>query len=327
MHRAFFQLFATVAALACLFVQPSFAQDYRSRTVGGPGGDPFEWRCPRGSYLVGLQARSGEWVDAIGALCARWDHERSAFLRSPFESAGAFMLRGGPGGARGETRCDDVSAITHLIVEEANNEWSSVSLLVPVCAQAQDTSRRTRRSGARQFGRGIADRAQDNDDPNIGTSAQPYYDMGRMPQCRQGDLAVGIFGGAGNLLDSIGLICAPAPRFIIMMPPINTGPSPADAVREPPSVALGAPRCRSGFVWREASQSDYVCVTPESRARVHQENAVAASRVNPQGAYGPNTCIAGFVWREAFQGDLVCVTPEVRDLVRQENATAPSRTL
>jgi hypothetical protein len=84
--------------------------------------------------------------------------------------------------------------------------------------------------------------------------------------------------------------------------------------------------CKSGFVWREARASDLVCVTPESRARVAQENRTASSRIQPGGgASGPFTCLSGFVWREAFEGDLVCVTPEVRTLVQEENRVAASR--
>jgi hypothetical protein len=92
-------------------------------------------------------------------------------------------------------------------------------------------------------------------------------------------------------------------------------------------VALAQkPTCKSGFVWRGARPDDLVCVTPESRARVAEENRTASSRIHPGGgASGPFTCLSGFVWREAFEGDLVCVTPEVRTLVREENQQAASR--
>lgn len=108
------------------------------------------------------------------------------------------------------------------------------------------------------------------------------------------------------------------PPPIVRTPPLQTQPAPTQT--------SGPRACRSGFVWREARPSDFVCVTPESRARVRQENATASQRVNPQGAYGPNTCISGYVWREAYSGDPVCVTPEVRTRVREENALAASRT-
>jgi hypothetical protein len=83
--------------------------------------------------------------------------------------------------------------------------------------------------------------------------------------------------------------------------------------------------CKSGFVWREARPSDHVCVTPDSRRRVAQENRTAASRRDPNGAYGPASCKQGFVWREAFESDTVCVTPEVRAEVSEENRVAATR--
>lgn len=339
MRRYIFGLLAIAAASACLFVQPASAADYRTPAVGGDGGAPFTMRCAQGDYLVGVRVRSGDWVDAIAPLCANWQGGDPAFL--PWDAG---PMRGGGGGGVADFYCDRSSVITGMIAEPAPNQWSSVAMMDPWCAPASNPTRRSAGTGPEHFGKGIADRRIEAEtDPNVGTSVSITYDMSRMPICRSGDVAVGIYGAAGNYLDRIGLICAPAPRVIIMMPPINTGPSPGDIVheappihtgpnpgdivREPPSVLINAPRCRSGFVWREASPSDYVCVTPESRDRVRRENAVASTRVNPQGAYGPNTCIGGFVWREAYQGDVVCVTPEVRDTVRQENATAASRTL
>ena len=82
--------------------------------------------------------------------------------------------------------------------------------------------------------------------------------------------------------------------------------------------------CASGYVWREARSTDHVCVTPESRTLVKQENGGARERWTA-GAYGPHTCKQGYVWREAFKGDDVCVTPERRDQVREENRVAKSR--
>jgi hypothetical protein len=90
------------------------------------------------------------------------------------------------------------------------------------------------------------------------------------------------------------------------------------------SMAQADDTCASGYVWREARPGDHVCVTPESRGIVRQENSRAPQRWTA-GAYGPHTCIQGYVWREAFEGDDVCVTPERRDQVREENRVANSR--
>lgn len=122
---------------------------------------------------------------------------------------------------------------------------------------------------------------------------------------------------------------APASPPIIFIPP-PAPITPGDAGRTPvfmPQVLSNVGRCKSGYVWRETTREDRVCVTPESRERARLENSTASLRVDPTGAYGPNTCKAGFVWREAFSGDVVCVTPEVRSLVREENAQASMRRL
>jgi hypothetical protein len=107
----------------------------------------------------------------------------------------------------------------------------------------------------------------------------------------------------------------------------------------PPSAALslvikgragalpyGPDTCKQGFVWREVTPSDHVCVTPQTRDEVRRDNAQAAARRQPGGgAYGPNTCRQGFVWREAVAGDHVCVVPAVRDKARRDNALAAQR--
>jgi hypothetical protein len=43
--------------------------------------------------------------------------------------------------------------------------------------------------------------------------------------------------------------------------------------------AYGPDTCRLGFVWREASPEDHVCVKPEIRARTLRENETASTRV------------------------------------------------
>ncbi|MCB9994240.1 MAG: SH3 domain-containing protein [Hyphomicrobiaceae bacterium] len=90
------------------------------------------------------------------------------------------------------------------------------------------------------------------------------------------------------------------------------------------NLPYGPDTCKQGYVWREAHPQDHVCVTPQSRTLVAQENANAGLYVDPNGAYGPNSCKQGFVWREAYQGDVVCVTPQRRADVHQENLDADS---
>jgi hypothetical protein len=87
-----------------------------------------------------------------------------------------------------------------------------------------------------------------------------------------------------------------------------------------------AVRCLQGFVWREATPDDKVCVPPDVRTRTRNENAQAASRRQPGGGpFGPDTCRQGFVWREAVPNDHVCVTPDIRTQARADNAQAGAR--
>jgi hypothetical protein len=84
--------------------------------------------------------------------------------------------------------------------------------------------------------------------------------------------------------------------------------------------------CRQGYVWREARQGDYVCVTPQVRAQTVYDNQQAPYRYEPYGGpYGPDTCRQGYVWRDAFAQDHVCVTPQTRTQAAYDNQQAPYR--
>ena len=87
----------------------------------------------------------------------------------------------------------------------------------------------------------------------------------------------------------------------------------------------GIDQCLSGYVWREASPSDRVCVTEAVRAQAAQDNAQAASRRDPAGPWGPDGCQFGYVWREAFPNDHVCVPVLLRAAAARDNAEAASR--
>jgi hypothetical protein len=84
--------------------------------------------------------------------------------------------------------------------------------------------------------------------------------------------------------------------------------------------------CLDGYVWRQATPRDRVCVTPAVRAATARDNALAASRrATTPGAFGPDLCAPGYVWREALPGDQVCVTPVTWQQVHDDNLTAGAR--
>ena len=84
--------------------------------------------------------------------------------------------------------------------------------------------------------------------------------------------------------------------------------------------------CLDGYVWRQATPRDHVCVTPEVRAQTARDNALAPTRIGAtSGTFGPDLCVAGFVWRAALPGDRVCVTPATWQQVHDDNLMAGAR--
>jgi hypothetical protein len=84
--------------------------------------------------------------------------------------------------------------------------------------------------------------------------------------------------------------------------------------------------CLDGYVWRQATPRDHVCVTPEVRAQTAQDNRLAPSRASATSTtFSPDLCGPGYVWREAVPGDHVCVTPATWQQVHDDNRTAGAR--
>jgi hypothetical protein len=306
------------------------ADDLQSVATGGPGGATYSDRCAPGEYLVGLSVHSGNWVDAVAAVCAPWVRGAGAF-----GSRSTRALRGGPGGNPGQFRCDPQSAIVKLFAVEAENQQHTVGLLAPRCATALKPDKQTKPATSEtDFGSTLQQRQPQVDANGVGTSVTVDYDESKMPHCPSGKVAVGIYGGAGTYLDRIGLICDGPPisaGSVLHQPPSerrfpSAPPDRTSGSVTRPASSLGL-RCKDGFVWREAAAKDLVCVTPRERELANAENTIASELVDPKGPYGPASCKSGFVWRDAFSDDRVCVTPERRDAVQQENQLGPSRTV
>lgn len=118
-------------------------------------------------------------------------------------------------------------------------------------------------------------------------------------------------------------------RRISVFPALSSLLLLASAVLAPAAQAAGdygPDTCLDGWVWREASASDHVCVTGATRSQTANDNALAAPRRAPNGGpYGPDTCLQGYVWREASTGDHVCVTGATRSHTWADNAQASAR--
>jgi len=108
---------------------------------------------------------------------------------------------------------------------------------------------------------------------------------------------------------------------------ISIGVGSIDSASSTATVTLtGTDYCVQGYVWREATPGDHVCVTPQARAQAAADNGQAGAHRAPNGgAYGPDTCLSGYVWREATPGDHVCVTPQTRAQASADNRQAAPR--
>jgi len=85
-------------------------------------------------------------------------------------------------------------------------------------------------------------------------------------------------------------------------------------------------QCIAGYVWREATPDDHVCVTKQTHEQTVEDNMLAGSRRDPKGGpYGADTCLEGFVWRAVFDGDHVCVTKATRAQVLLDDRDGPDR--
>jgi serine/threonine protein kinase len=98
----------------------------------------------------------------------------------------------------------------------------------------------------------------------------------------------------------------------------------SSASSDPASASQTSNGCTKGYVWREATPEDRICVTPQVRQQVAFDNSQVEDR-RSAAAYDPETCVDGYVWREATPDDRVCVTPQVRQQTLQDNAQAQSR--
>lgn len=191
------------------------------QTYGGSGGNPFWDECPRGSYLVGLNGRAGEWVDRLATVCAPWLWDKQTFgtptvgryhgdstggekrdklcwgfgNNSAIRSWQVTRLRGDPGGA-------SYKFVRYIRV-------SCTTLTSPI-ANLKFT-----------FAGPITEDQGSTDFSTLGTNRPdaPLYTA-----CPTGEIAIGIHGTSGLFLDSIGLLCGPSPAKFVVPPAATANP-------------------------------------------------------------------------------------------------------
>ena len=158
----------------------------RTDTFGGPGGGPFELACPDGSFMTGVRARSGAWLDALSPVCSRW--VRSSETLGEIDNQ---PFTGGGGGGESFIRCAGRrGVIVGFQMKQADNSDASIGNLNVDCGDYKQPSEFWNKLG------GSAD--------YLGESARG---KGVERRCGWGLVAAGIYGKSGAFIDRLGLLC------------------------------------------------------------------------------------------------------------------------
>jgi hypothetical protein len=194
------------------------AVDWYGQVVGGTKGGNFSARCDQGEYLVGIEARIGDWFDAIRPLCARPGNAPVRRFQTQF---------GGDGGAPRSITCPPESPVITYLEVIANGAKTVIvdHLQVRCGALAANQVPLDKRppllmlSGCAEEEIAYAVCGTGKGRPNLRRGAT---------ECPVGTLGVGLYGRYGIWLDALGLVCgelpaAPAPQI----PPVSGTPMPA----------------------------------------------------------------------------------------------------
>jgi hypothetical protein len=214
------------------------AGEWSSPVLGGGGGDPFSARCEPGEYLIGLDARVGDDLDQVGAVCAKVKHDGTRKERSASRGGG-----GGGGGSPQRLVCpDDAPFVRSLAVDVEGVDGMMVNGASVECGPlAGPLPRRVAgynllsASGPIHRGGG-----------GIGISDVDWDDATYV--CPDAMAPVGVHGRAGAMVDALGLMCAtietPPPPSPVAEQKLRKGverdavtaPAPEPAAPPPPSA-------------------------------------------------------------------------------------------
>jgi len=173
--------------------------------IGGlnPGGNYLRFECQKGSYLVGLKGRRGDWVDRIAAVCAPWLPAEQTFGRT---SVGSFFGTS-EGGRETSTVCwgsgvrnRAVQSWTYLFEFLRTTKQYVLSFIQAHCVSLSPSAD----TGILVFGPRSAKYQQ---------MQGPYEGPPPNQACPAGEIAVGIHVRAGLFIYAIGLICGPPPSL------------------------------------------------------------------------------------------------------------------
>jgi len=225
---------AWLSGMAMIFVIAAQAQtDAYLPPIGGNGGGQFNARCAQGQFLVGLELRTGDDVDAVRPLCA------ISYGGSEVGPTQRYPQRfGGDGGGRTvSVLCPAAFPLVTALYVQYEGATIVVNKIHLFCGNTV----------ANQVPSDVPGAVFDGPDnhPEGGPFASFIVVGENSQRCRTGSAAVGINGRSGKWLDAVGLICGTTPQ------PMSS------IVREPNSISsFGSPKGSDRPVYIYAVDTD-----------------------------------------------------------------------
>jgi hypothetical protein len=191
-----FNTIASITALVLGGATPVSAQETFTAPFGGDGGQQFIARCPPNTFVTGVEARTGAYVNYIAPMCN-----------------GTSVRGAGGGGDRRSAQCPAGSVVRSMAITSLRSSNHLLKALVLDCAvrgsQTRTASVPLNTPGAYTSPTGISNAALIAGGPvgmmqflkNYNTD----YPKGTLT-CGPRDI-VGFQGRAGASVDALGLIC------------------------------------------------------------------------------------------------------------------------
>ena len=188
------RLLGSIAIAAVLGTAATPVSATITNVIGGPGGTPFELRCPAGTVTVGVRAHAGAWIDGLRLLC-------STNRRGGRQTTNAV---GSDHSAVQEVYCRRGAAGRGISMTFTNGQGLEQEYLNSLQIGCSDGGRLCVDTGEGCLY--IPDTAGPFSAPDPRLSTSIY--------CPADEVLVGLVGRAGKFVDAVGAVCRPGPGVI-----------------------------------------------------------------------------------------------------------------
>lgn len=214
------RILAASAAVGLCAIAPARADSYLPQ-IGGKGGAQYRERCPQGQVLNGFEVRAGDDIDAIRAVCVT---PASPIVASapPLTNGFGGGWHGGGGGGLQRLLCPPGTPVVKALVAGYDGiDTISLDTIDIYCGPAAANASighfpsnvvHAPVQGCTHGPNLVVPTWNATRDVVFGNGRCPHFKLGQQ-KCPAGEIAIGMHGHSGALVDAMGLICGPAPTF------------------------------------------------------------------------------------------------------------------